>query len=472
VSVYSGGTSRPGYPFDDDYRGGPADADPTPRARQRVQRQVFELLQRRNDPALRRQLSGALQERWERRDQPRRLDVIGEGDGAETLLVGDEILVTRATWEDTGARFFLERRGLSEAALGCPDLEGRLVRLVTSDQTAISTLDDTVGELRVRGFAASLTHVTPLAPIMKCLGGPAEAPSLEPFSEYRPYRSRSAGAGVPRVAVIDTGIDGVPRDDGWLAGIDRRAADDPATHGNDANIDPLDLAPLDNYLDFSAGHGTFVSGIVAQIAPAAKISAYRALRSDGLGSEIEVACALIRAVKDGAHIVNLSLGSQTRFNQPSLAMAAALDEISLIEQKRGYEVLLIAAAGNYGDTVPTWPAAFRRVVSVGSLAADLRPTPWSSRGFWVDCSTVGEGILSTFVTGKESYEFTADPDEFGSNAFARWSGTSFSAPQVAGAVARLMHEQDLAPRQALARLLAGGKSVPDFGQAMSILPGL
>jgi subtilisin family serine protease len=199
---------------------------------------------------------------------------------------------------------------------------------------------------------------------------------------------------------------------------------------------------------------------------------YRALRSSGLGSELEVACALLRAVQDGAQVVNLSLGSQTRGDQPSLALAAALDEITGIGRERGEDVLVVAAAGNYGDTVPTWPAAFRSVVAVGALTAGLRPAPWSSRGFWVDCSTVGEGVLSTFVEGQESYEFTADPDTFGPDSFARWSGTSFAAPQVAGAVARAMQEHDLAPRRAFAGLMASGRAVPDYGQALSILPGL
>jgi subtilisin family serine protease len=237
-------------------------------------------------------------------------------------------------------------------------------------------------------------------------------------------------------------------------------------------VDPLDALPqADDLLDYAAGHGTFVAGIVQQVAPGAEIAMYRALESDGVGTELGVACALVRAVKAGAKIVNLSVGGQTRFDSPSLPIAAALDEITKYEAAPGATVI-IASAGNYGDTRPTWPAAFRRVVSVGAVAADLHPTAWSSRGFWVDCASVGEGILSTFVEGRESYEFTGDPDTFGTNPFARWSGTSFAAPQVAGAVARLMQEHDLTARQALARLLAGGRPVPDFGQALSILPGL
>ena len=109
---------------------------------------------------------------------------------------------------------------------------------------------------------------------------------------------------------------------------------------------------------------------------------------------------------------------------------------------------------------------------MGSLTADLRPSTFSSNGWWVDCSTVGEGILSTFVEGEQSPDFTPDPQSFPESSFARWSGTSFAAPQVAGAIARLMHERGIGPRDAYVQLLATGTPLPDFGQAFSILPGV
>ncbi len=52
-----------------------------------------------------------------------------------------------------------------------------------------------------------------------------------------------------------------------------------------------------------------------------------------------------------------------------------------------------------------------------------------------------------------------------------WSGTSFAAPQVAGAVAALCSSSGLTPRQALATLLGGGRHLPDFGRAVQIMPG-
>jgi hypothetical protein len=56
-------------------------------------------------------------------------------------------------------------------------------------------------------------------------------------------------------------------------------------------------------------------------------------------------------------------------------------------------------------------------------------------------------------------------------AWAVWTGTSFAAPQIAGAVARLCQERQMAPRAALEELLSRGKPVKDFGVALDILPG-
>lgn len=468
MSTPAGGPGPVGRPFGDDYRRGNDVGDVGPRVRQFVQRQVDELSQRRTDAGLRRRINTGIQDRWTRR-YGTRLEVLPKRNGLETIVVSGEILVTTLSWSDPTVQSYVAGRGLTRTDLGCTDLESRLVRLVSKEATTAQHLDDTVAELRARGHSASLTHITPLAPVVKVLSG-IPVPTIGTFDDYPTY-GNGEGTGA-RVAVIDTGIDARLRTDGWLTGVERTAANDPATDGDDNNIDPLDNDPLDGFLDFSAGHGTFVSGIIAQVAPTADITVYRALGSGGTGSELAVACALIRAVRDGAQVVNLSLGTQTQYDQPSLAIRAALEVVGEIEATTGTEALIVAAAGNFGDTTPTWPAAFRRVVSVGALTADLRPSAFSSRGWWVDCATVGEGILSTYVQGVQSSEFTGDPQTFPPDSFARWSGTSFAAPQVAGAVARLVHERGMTPRQAYVELLATGKPLPDFGQVFGILPGV
>jgi hypothetical protein len=108
---------------------------------------------------------------------------------------------------------------------------------------------------------------------------------------------------------------------------------------------------------------------------------------------------------------------------------------------------------------------------VAALAAGLQPAAWSSRGFWITCSTIGQGVHSTYVEGRESPLVDQDPPDFGPDAWAVWSGTSFAAPQLAGALARL-HDSSEPLRDTLRRLLAAGRPIPDFGQSLKILPGI
>jgi subtilisin family serine protease len=271
------------------------------------------------------------------------------------------------------------------------------------------------------------------------------------------------------VAVLDTGI-GPERTDKWLDGVSRPPE----------RRDPLDEFPApggNQKLDFAAGHGTFAAGIVEQVDPMAEIRVYRVLDSDGFVHEIALACEMIKAAKAGAHVINLSLGMRTLDNQPCLAFEAALDVIDEISEDLGSEPpVIVASAGNYGTDDPVWPAASRRVISVAGLTSALQPASWSSRGFWVDLSTVGEGVISTFVEGEEDPVF-ADPASGGSqtypdNARAVWSGTSFAAPQIAGAIARTCRTHDgQSPRVAARRLLRTGVPIAQFGRGLQLLPG-
>jgi thermitase len=87
---------------------------------------------------------------------------------------------------------------------------------------------------------------------------------------------------------------------------------------------------------------------------------------------------------------------------------------------------------------------------------------------------VGVGITSTFVEGYEPHKDAAGnvvTQYFGPDSWAIWSGTSFSAPQIAGAVARLCQLNDVPPAVALGQLLAGRRTLPGYGAVVPILPG-
>lgn len=430
----------------------------TPEQRARDQRaacrQAGALVRQQKDDSYEREMIRSLQQRRAERPDLVQFEVVhgrSAGNAKRTLVVRGELLAEAAAVKDDDMRRMLAKFGLKWAPIEC--LDGRVGRLQNPEIDAYRYVD-IARLIRRSGFAASVNHITPLGPVMKGRGG---AEPSEVRVEFPPaFATESERPTV--VAVVDTGITDQRRSDGWLNAVAR--AD---------NVDPLDALPTaDGFLDFGAGHGTFAAGVVAQVAPSADLRVYQAVDSDGIGSEVGVACAMVRVVEEGAQILNLSLGVQTIDDQPPVAIAAALQ---LINERTKGEVLVVAAAGNDGTTRACWPAAFRSVVSVAGLTAELTQTDWSNRGFWVTCSTVGEGLLSTYPQGIESPEIDPQPDTFPADAWALWTGTSFAAPQIAGAVARLADEGNMSPRDALRRLLSSGRPIPDFGVAVRILPG-
>ncbi|MDQ3974799.1 MAG: S8/S53 family peptidase, partial [Actinomycetota bacterium] len=272
----------------------------------RVCRQVTNLTRRRQDDAFQSELIESLQRRRAGRDDADLLqfDVIpgrARGD-LGTLVVSGQMLLRREVFEgDSGVRSALERSGFYPSSIDdCPELE-RTVQRLESRGIQSRRLENMVGLLRRQGVPASVNHIMPLGPVAKGLGGPENTAAARPFPKQRQAAAQQAApaerTGTPpkraAVAVIDTGIDKKEhRDDGWLASVSR-----------DGNIDPLDDFPQrggDGFLDFAAGHGNFAAGVVQQVFPDVDLRVYKALDSDGLGDELGVACAMVRAVKDGA----------------------------------------------------------------------------------------------------------------------------------------------------------------------------
>lgn len=401
----------------------------------------------RVDHRLRRELLRRIQARRAGRPDLVQFEVLPDGDRSETLAVRGELLIRSAELGSTAVADLVSDWALQVVPV--PGLDGRVAKLVDPVRPG-SRGPHPDGRLRAlwhdavaRGLPVSVDHVTAMGHDIR----PVPAP---------PGPASYGGGGGPVVAVLDTGIAARPRADGWLAGV----------AGRD-NIDPLDAISPAGELDQGAGHGTFAAGVVAQLAPSADIRAYRVLDSAGIGSELDVACAMLRAAADGAAVLNLSLGTRSVDDKPPVAVAAALELLA----ERHPEVLVVAAAGDDGDTRPCWPAAFPDVVAVAGLDPDLAPGEWSNRGEWVTCSTLGEGVVSPYVTGRHPADGPRPAAEFGPDAWAGWTGTSFAAPQVAGAVAaRIAASPGTSPRAALAGLLAEGRPTPGFGRALSLLP--
>jgi subtilisin family serine protease len=440
---------RLGYAFEDDYPEsyGPAD---DARLQAIVPQQVGQLGSTGRVPD--EKLLGILIGRRCGDQKRAQLEQRRRRDGVYTLVARGEIVLN--------ADAYAAVKALLADYTQHPGTSGGHVRLRRPEFSA-ADVDRSVDACAAAKVAAWPNYVATMAAVGKGLGGPEPAPPPPPLPPPPPPVTGLRAAGRPvRVAVIDTGIAAQTRTDGLLGDV-------PRTGGN---IDPLDVLPAgpDGLLDYGAGHGTFVSGIIARVAPDATIAVYRAADTDGLGTDVEVADAILRAYEDGAEIINLSLGIRTVDDQPPPAIAAAVESV---RTRSGGATVIVAAAGNYGDRTTVFPAALDGVEAVAGLTAHLTPAPWSSYGD-VQFSAVAEGVHSTFVQGTESPVFDPAPDAFGADAWAVWSGTSFAAPQIAGAVARISGEENIDVRAATARLAEYGKPIAGYGKAMRILKGI
>ena len=212
------------------------------------------------------------------------------------------------------------------------------------------------------------------------------------------------------VAVVDTGIDLTHPDfEGRLvAGYDFVDDDADPSEERDAT------APNDVDANAAFGHGTFIAGLIVKIAPNARIMPIRALLPDGTGEAFDIAEAVDFAIKNKAHILNMSFGAPTKIDGLVKELAEAKKQ-----------AILVAATGNAGEDAKLYPAEESSVIAVSAVDdGNLKPT-WSNFGSLVDLSAPGVEMKSTYPGGQ----------------FATWSGTSFAAPIVAGTAALVASRQ-------------------------------
>lgn len=212
------------------------------------------------------------------------------------------------------------------------------------------------------------------------------------------------------VAVLDTGVD--PKHellrDHIIAGYDMIEDDgDPSDSRNDLDDD------LDGVTDRAYGHGTFVAGLIHQMAPDAQIVPIRVLDDEGNGSLAAIVEGINYAVEAGATVINLSLGVAGKVAFPPFREA-------LRNAKRA-GITVVGAAGNMGERREYFPAEASDVVSVTALAGDRQLAGFANRGKWVDVAAPGVDIVSS------------SPGD----GYVSWGGSSASAAIVSGELALL-----------------------------------
>jgi subtilisin family serine protease len=349
-------------------------------------------------------------------------------------------------------------------------------------------------------------HLVSITPVNVC---PADEPvpvavDAQPWPPVVP--DPSAGDRI-HILVVDTGM--VPdyvtdpdylRRHPWLAKVDVLPDDIRA---------PFD--PGSGLIKEYAGHGTFIAGVIGAVAAGATIRVSRALMNAGAMSEADFGQTLLRVLGDDdwPPIISLSAGAPTMDGLPLLGLGSFMAELDSRP-----DTVLIAAIGNDAmrdnafdaadaTSYHFWPAAYgahfrsaeyrgtgRNVVSVGALARrhDGRAC-FSNHGSSVTVYARGEEHVNAFLSGEYEYHHGTDPACHNAGHYcpcscvtslpwhaharfqgmARWSGTSFATPLVAGMVAAHMSRtgEQNAPRAARDLIAKSAQSVPhDDGEQL------
>jgi len=183
-------------------------------------------------------------------------------------------------------------------------------------------------------------------------------------------------------------------------------------------IAPYDVV-LDSKLEITAGeHGTHIAGIIASsinndyggagIAPNIKIMPINVFDGEN-ARHSDVITAIDYAIKQGADIINLSLGgtdSSALFNEA-------------IQRAHKAGLLIIAAAGNDGKNIYDYPASYDHVIGVSATDKSDKIARYSNYGSTIDLAAPGTGIYSTLPY----------------NTYGYMTGTSMATPIVAGVAA-------------------------------------
>ncbi len=209
-------------------------------------------------------------------------------------------------------------------------------------------------------------------------------------------------------------------------------------------------------------HGTSVAGVaaaetndgegVASVGFNARFVMAKACADDCKTSDVAEAIGWL-IQEQNVKIINLSFGGEYPNDRPPDRI---LGEAISGAQAAG--ALVVAGAGNNGDRIDTdpatadpafYPACFDGVLGVGAVNEDGTKAEFSNFGPCVDLVAPGVSVLTTYDKN--------DPYEVGGVTYRPQytyvQGTSFAAPQVAGAAALLKASKgDLDAAQIAARL--------------------
>lgn len=174
-----------------------------------------------------------------------------------------------------------------------------------------------------------------------------------------------------------------------------------------------------NWYNDGNGHGTHVAGTIAALSnnegvlgvyPGVDIHAVKIFNDSGNWTFASDLIAGIQQCADaGANVVNMSLGGGSSSTSESNAMQGFNDQ----------GIMLVAAAGNDGNSSFSYPASYDAVISVAAVTSSESHASYSQYNSQVELAGPGSSVYSTYPT----------------NSYATLSGTSMATPHVVGVAA-------------------------------------
>jgi Subtilase family len=363
----------------------------------------------------------------------------------QAILIFDASLDLTTLEQQITVNFEIVRK-INPVLVGTTGLAGRVIWIV-QDKLARPTVTALTELTSKTDSVAAVTK-------MRMIGG--QPPSLKSSPAHNLELQKNVPRVLPndfnlaRVAVLDTGMNINKMFD---LGNNKNLIDTTASKNfttENPNDNAIERAPNGAVLSqTNVGHGTGVAGIVASTLlgqfgidalPDKYLVPVKVCEgSNGRCDALDVALGIAYASSlPNMRVINLSLGSR--------GGSSLIYQELLAASKKG--ITIVASAGNQGENPSkpvSYPAAFNQfsplgaaipgLLGVGSIFEDAStgtlvrtPSSFSSEGAWVNLVAPGEQIRSASA---QAFDLSAV-----------FTGTSFSAPQVA-AVAAMLYAKDL-----------------------------
>jgi len=186
----------------------------------------------------------------------------------------------------------------------------------------------------------------------------------------------------------------------------------------------LDALNPDKPISDTGGHGTQMALIAAGVVKPMGVKGdsvsqtpiipIKAFDENGFTSNFLLMESIDFALKNGARVLSLSWGSETKSEFLSQALELA--------DSRG--LIIVGSAGNEPTGEPHYPAAYAAVLGVGALAPDGKAWEKSNRGDFVDLYAPGFASLPVGYKG--------DPGIYAGTSIS----TAFTANRIAGILSK------------------------------------